>query len=197
MEPEILALKYDKIAQLWQDEHFSSQYGIKQFEKVLSFVKNRKKALDVGCGVGGRFIHILEEEGFSITGVDVSKEMVSLASKNHINQTFLHEDICIWHTKEKFDFIFAWDSIFHLPYDKQKGVISKLANMLNKDGVLFYTFGNENGEHTDTWLNDTFYYSSIGINENIQVLIENKLSILHIELDQYPLKHVFVAAAKI
>jgi len=53
------------------------------------------------------------------------------------------------------------------------------------------------GEHTDQWHNDTFYYSSIGINDNIQVLMDNGLSIMHLELDQYPLKHVYVIAKKL
>lgn len=78
----------------------------------------------------------------------------------------------------------------------QKPVISKLCRFLAKGGILLYTFGNTQGEHTDHWHNDTFYYSSIGINENMQLLINNGLSILHLELDQYPENHVYIIATK-
>lgn len=196
MDPSLLGTKYDKIAKWWHDQHVDSSYGVRQFERAIAFSSSGVKALDVGCGAGGRFIRILQHKGYTFTGLDVSKEMVKLASANHPEHKFVQQDICTWETEEKFDFIFAWDSIFHLPLAMQKPVVTKLCNLLAKGGILIYTFGNAEGEHTDQWRNDTFYYSSIGINENIQILINNGLSILHLELDQYPEKHVYTIATK-
>lgn len=196
MEPTQLGKKYDKIAQWWRERHEQSSYGVSQFERAVGFTSGGKKALDIGCGTGGRFIRILENRGFSVTGLDVSKKMVMLASENHPEHKFIHQDICSWETDENFDFIVAWDSIFHLPLVMQKPVVTKLCRLLAKNGVLIYTFGNAQGEHTDHWRNDTFYYSSIGINENVKALISNGLSILHLELDQYPEKHVYTIATK-
>lgn len=197
MDPLILGSKYDKIAQWWQDQHIQSSYGVSQFQRAIQFTKPGGKALDVGCGAGGRFIRILQENKFSITGLDVSKEMIRLAKENHPENTFLHQDICTWETESRFDFIFAWDSIFHLPLAQQKPVITKLCQLLTRNGVLMYTFGNDTGEHTDQWHNDTFYYSSIGINGNVQLLLENGQSILHLEVDQYPQLHVYTIATKL
>ncbi|ALS98245.1 class I SAM-dependent DNA methyltransferase [Lacimicrobium alkaliphilum] len=196
MEPAITGQKYDKIAQWWHDQHVGSLYGVSQLERALGFTSNRNKALDVGCGAGGRFIRVLQDYGFSITGLDVSKEMVKLAAENHPGHTFHHQDICIWDTTEIFDFIVAWDSIFHLPLAMQKPVLTKLCQMLTQSGVLMYTFGNDEGDHTDRWHNDTFYYSSVGINENMQLLMQNGLSVVHLELDQYPEKHVYAIAIR-
>lgn len=78
----------------------------------------------------------------------------------------------------------------------QKPVVSKLCQLLAERGILIYTFGNAIGEHTDQWRDDTFYYSSIGINENVEIHLNNGLSILHLELDQYPEKHVYTIATK-
>jgi trans-aconitate methyltransferase len=122
--------------------------------------------------------------------------MIKLASANHPEHKFLHQDICTWETQEKFEFVVAWDSIFHLPYSMQKPVVSRLCQLFAKGGILIYNIGNAQGEHTDQWHNDTFYYSSIGINENMQILIEEGLSVLHLELDQYPEKHVYTIATK-
>lgn len=72
-----------------------------------------------------------------------------------------------------------------------KPVISKLCQLLTKGGILIYTCGNARGEHTAEWRNDSFYYSSIGINENMQLLINNGLTILHLELDQYPERNMY------
>ncbi|WP_240222975.1 class I SAM-dependent DNA methyltransferase [Rheinheimera hassiensis] len=196
MEPSLLGAKYDKIAKWWNDQHIDSSYGVQQLERAIAFSDSGGKALDVGCGAGGRFIRILQQQGYIVTGVDVSKEMVKLASANHPEHTFVQQDICIWETEAQFDFIIAWDSIFHLPLAMQQPVITKLCKLLAKGGILIYTFGNAEGEHTDQWRNDTFYYSSIGINGNIQVLANNGLSLLHLELDQYPQKHVYMIATK-
>ena len=196
MKPSVLGTKYDKIAQWWHDLHIDSSYGIDQFERAIKYGVHGGKALDVGCGAGGRFIRILDDRDFSVTGLDVSKEMIRLACSNHPEHEFLHQDICSWETEEKFDFIVAWDSIFHLPLDMQKPVLSKLCKLLAKGGILIYTFGNAEGEHTDQWHKDTFYYSSLGINENISLLLKSGMSILHIELDQYPERHVYAIATK-
>ncbi|MDC8831022.1 class I SAM-dependent methyltransferase [Alteromonas gilva] len=196
MEPSELGSKYDKIAQWWHEQHFESCYGVRQFEQAVALSAKAGKALDVGCGAGGRFVRILEQHGFTITGVDVSKNMVELAGKNHPEHKFIHHDICTWQTEERFDFIVAWDSIFHLPLTRQKTVVSKLCQLLTKGGILIYTFGNAQGEHRDHWCGDTFYYSSIGINNNLQLLIDNGLSVLHLELDQYPQTHVYTVACK-
>jgi len=196
MDPSVTGIKYDKIAQWWHNQHDESSYGVSQLERAIGFTSDGGKALDVGCGAGGRFIRILQTLNFSITGLDVSEKMIQLAGTNHPEHKFFHQDICSWETDEKFDFIVAWDSIFHLPYAMQKPVVSKLCRLLAKGGVLLYSFGNSKGEHTDQWHNDSFYYSSIGINENMQLLINNGLSILHLELDQYPEKHVYSIATK-
>ena len=76
MKPQILGDKYDKIAQWWHDRHDVSIYGIKQFETALQFCDRRNNALDIGCGAGGRFVRKLQEQGFKVTGIDVSKEML-------------------------------------------------------------------------------------------------------------------------
>ena len=59
---------------------------------------------------------------------------------------------------------------------------------------LFTLFGNDEGEHTDTWKGDLFHYSSLGINNNLELLIDHDLKVLHLELDQFPEQHAFVIA---
>ena len=107
MNPKELGKKYDKIAQWWHEKHHDSLYGLKQLELALKFVSGGRSALDVGCGAGGRIIRKLEDQGFVITGVDVSGEMITLAIQNHPNGTFYVKDICTWETEIKFNLIIA------------------------------------------------------------------------------------------
>lgn len=196
MKPTTLGKQYDKIAVWWHEQHKDSDYGVSQVEKALSFRPGGGRALDVGCGSGGRIVRALQQKDYRITGLDVSSDMIKLASSHHPDERFMHEDICVWDTTDRYDLIVAWDSIFHLPYHKQEPVLTKLCRILGDGGVFVYSFGNVNGEHTDEWHGDTYYYSSIGINENVRLLIENGLTVLHLEMDQYPEKHVYVIAKK-
>lgn len=197
MEPLTTGAKYDKIAGWWNQQHLDSQYGVSQVERALRFCENGALALDVGCGSGGRFVRLMKDKGLGITGLDVSAEMVKLAQANHPDDHFVVADICTWSSKQTFDFILAWDSIFHLPLNEQKPVVAKLCRLLSPGGVLLYTFGDAQGEHTDTWLGDTFHYSSIGISANLAVLAENGITCRHLELDQWPQKHVVLVGQRV
>ncbi|OIO55046.1 MAG: class I SAM-dependent methyltransferase [Alphaproteobacteria bacterium CG_4_10_14_0_2_um_filter_63_37] len=196
MDPTVLGTKYDKIADWWRDRHDGSDYGLAQIEQALGFAPTGGKALDVGCGAGGRVIRLLQDRGFAVTGVDVSRAMVDLARAAHPEHRFFHHDIATWQNDEPFDLIVAWDSLFHLPLALHPRVLTQLCDWLRPQGVLIYTFGNASGEHTDRWHDDTFYYSSIGIRQNLELLWGRGLEVLHLELDQHPLNHVYAIAAK-
>lgn len=188
--------KYDKIAEWWHVYHQNSDYGLSQLERAISYCKSNVSALDVGCGSGGRIINKLESKGFAVTGIDASKQMIKIAKTCHAEAQFVLADICTWNTTLRYDLVVAWDSIFHLPLTMHASVVAKLCSMLNKDGILLYTLGDEYGEHESDWHNDQFYYSSIGINGNLKILIENNCECRHLELDQYPEKHVCIIAQK-
>ena len=196
MEPLALGKKYDKIAKWWHDRHFESEYGINQCKRALGFSSKTGVALDVGCGAGGRFVRILQENRFSVVGIDVSEEMIKLARVNHPDEQFYVQDICTWETDQRFELIVAWDSIFHLPLSMQKPVVTKLCNLLSDGGTLIYTFGDAIGEHEDRWHDDTFHYSSIGISGNLRILENNDVTCKHLELDQWPENHVYVIGVK-
>jgi SAM-dependent methyltransferase len=197
MDPTETGKKYDKIAQWWHDYHFDSDYGLAQIKRAISYCKGGGAALDVGCGSGGRIIKELISAGFNnITGIDVSERMIELAKTKHPDVDFQVQDICNWQTDQTYDFIVAWDSIFHVPLQMQAPVVTKLCNMLNQQGILIYTFGDASGEHLSTWHNDEFYYSTIGIDGNLKVIIENNCQCRHLELDQFPESHTYVIVQK-
>ncbi len=57
-------------------------------KRAIQYCKNHHKALDVGCGSGGRIINKLLEIGFKVKGIDVSEKMLELAKANHPNVEF-------------------------------------------------------------------------------------------------------------
>lgn len=196
MRPQLLGEKYNKIAEWWNEQHQHSDYGISQVERAIKFCTHKGSTLDVGCGSGGRIIRTLTANGFKVTGLDVSSKMIDLARTNHPQVEFHQADIVQWQPASAYDLIIAWDSIFHLPIDAQAPVVTKLCSALQPGGILIYTFGDDYGEHQSHWHDDTFHYSTIGINENLRLLMENQCQLRHLELDQYPEKHVVVIAER-
>ena len=199
MDPAKIGKAYDQITHLWQRDGFNRQNGIEQHQRALVFVKNKYHALDVGCGCTGRFIDLLLEQNFNVEGVDISDQMIKLAKQRHPNITFYHQDICQWQPPKKYDFITAWDSIWHIPLEQQQQVISKLVNSLTPNGILIFSFGgtDEPGEHSNNAMGPEVYYSSLGVNGFLALLIELGCLVKHLEYDQYPELHSYLIVEKI
>lgn len=198
MKPQDIGKAYDKITDLWEREGFNRNNGIEQHKRALKFVKNKGKALDVGCGSTGRLIDLFQSEGFSAEGVDISEKMLNLAKKRHTEVVFHHKDICEWVIQDKYDFISAWDSIWHIPLQQQALVFQKLVSCLNKDGVLIFSFGgtDEQGDHKDSSMGPEVYYSTLGINGFINLLVNLGCVCRHLEYDQYPELHTYLIVQK-
>lgn len=118
MIPRKTGAHYDQIAGRWQAET-NSAYGVAQLERAIGFSKIRGPALDVGCGSTGRFLRVLEKSGFQPEGLDVSEEMIFLASERTPSAIFYPADISGWALPKSYAFISAWDSTFHLPLSLQ------------------------------------------------------------------------------
>src|SRR4051812_26940731 len=115
MNPSEIATSYDTIAHQWLEPHLDTN-GIRQHEHALAFRPDGGgTALDVGCGCNGRFIRLLTRRGYEVEGLDISPRMTALARERHPNANFPQADICEWLPTRHYDFITAWDSIWHVP----------------------------------------------------------------------------------
>ncbi|HEV8367660.1 MAG TPA: class I SAM-dependent methyltransferase [Pyrinomonadaceae bacterium] len=142
MTPAEIARSYDELAEQWNSDGFSRDNGIKQHELAIAFAKNRRCALDVGCGSSGRIVDLLQSHGFEVEGLDVSQRMIELAKRRHPAVTFHQADICEWELPKKYDLISAWDSIWHVPLPQQERVLKKLLNGLSSGGICIFTPNN-------------------------------------------------------
>lgn len=198
MQPEQTGRAYDQITHLWQHDRFDRSNGIAQHQRALAFAKKRGKALDIGCGCTGRIPELLQSAGFTPEGVDVSAQMIALARQRQPELSFHQQDICRWKIPEKYDFISAWDSIWHVPLSQQATVLHKLIASLNSGGVLIFSCGGtENAdEHYNTAMGPEVYYATLGINGFTELLLNADCSIRHLEFDQYPELHAYFIVQK-
>lgn len=198
MKPHQVADSYDQIAEVWNSDKFNRENGIKQHERAIAFVKNKAKALDIGCGASGRIIDLLISYGFDAQGLDLSEKMLEFARKRHPNNTFYHADICEWQFPQQYDFISAWDSIWHLPLNQQQPVLNKLINALTPGGVLIFTTGamDTASEKNDAAMGPPMYYSVLGIPETLRLIDKAGAVCRHLEYDQYPELHLYLIVQK-
>lgn len=199
MEPEDVGRSYDTIAERWSDDRFPLENGMVQHRRALAFVERRGPALDVGCGSSGRILALLLESGFDPEAVDVSQRMIELARQRHPDVTFHHADICEWTPPGSYEFISAWDSIWHVPLAAHERVLNKLLHALNAGGVCIFTMGglDEPSEKRDAVMGPSMYYSTLGIPKTLEILTHSDCVCRHLEYDQYPEPHLYVIAQKL
>lgn len=199
MNPLDIARAYDQIADIWNSASFNRNNGIPQHERALAFLENRRRALDVGCGCSGRFIDLLLSHGFETEGLDASARMIELATARHPDITFHHADFRHWTPPHRYDFITAWDSLWHVPLAENETVLRKLLAALAPGGVCIFTTGGLHApeEKTDATMGPEVTYSTLGIPRTLQVVAECDCLCRHLEYDQYPELHLYLIAQKV
>jgi SAM-dependent methyltransferase len=199
MTPEQIACSYDQIAQHWDCPEFDCDNGIRQHERALSFLSGRGRALDIGCGSSGRIIGFLLNRGFEVEGLDLSSEMLRRARRHHPDILYHHADICTWEFPKSYDFISAWDSIWHVPLNQQLSVLRKICDGLASGGVLVFTTGGveKADEVTTPCFGQPLYHAAPGIPALIRTLEEAGCSCRHLEYDQNPEIHVYIIAQRV
>ncbi|NOH78639.1 class I SAM-dependent methyltransferase [Vibrio sp. RE86] len=198
MNPSDIGKAYDQITHIWQRDEFNMNNGIDAHKRALKFVSHKGQALEIGCGCTCRFIDLLSEEGFQVSGLDVSSEMLKLAKEKRPDIDFIQADICEHTLDSQYDFITAWDSIWHIPLAKQRPVITKIVDSLNSGGIFIFSFGgtDSEGDHKDDFMGPEVYYSSLGTQGFLSLFIELGCKIRHLEFDQHPELHTYLIVEK-
>lgn len=196
MIPEQIAASYNQIAEYWDRPEFDRTNGIAQHEKALKFRSRVGSALDIGCGSSGRIIELLSKHGFEVEGLDFSQEMLRRAQRHHPDVRFHLADIRSWVFPKNFDFISAWDSIWHVPLQEQLSVLRKICGGLAQEGVLIFTTGGVEKPEEVTVSNFGYplYHAAPGVSAVLRTIEESGCLCRHVEYDQE--KHVYVIAQR-
>jgi SAM-dependent methyltransferase len=156
------ASSYDCIAQEWMElqhpiQHEDSNFLVKCIQPNIE----NALVLDFGCGTGHPYLRTLIDQGAQVFGVDQSKEMIRRAKKRFPEANFYIDCMLKFHTIHKFDFVIAWDSIFHIPRGLHPALFNRIREMLNVDGKFIATFGgSDTPPFTRLMMNHMFFFDS-------------------------------------
>lgn len=198
MTPQEIAASYDAIAGRWASDAFPRENGMALHRKAVKLCTGRGRALDAGCGCNGRFIDLLLENGFEPMGVDISERMMALARERHPELEFVQADLCVWEPTGAFDFITAWDSIWHIPLSEHESLLKRLMGALRPGGVFIFSMGGleEPGETFDSAMGVPMMHSTPGIPLMRRWVEEAGCTVRHQEFDQDPELHLVVIVQK-
>ncbi len=136
---------YDEVAQEYAHQASTRSPGM-QRKLFASLLTKGGKILDLGCG-SGRDSLFFHEQGFQVTGVDLSKKLLAIANKNAPDIQFVHEDIRHMSFPESsFDGIWSCASIVHIKHSEQQALFHSLYRILKPGGLLYIHAKNGEGE---------------------------------------------------
>ena len=114
-----------------------SQYLIMKLKAFpLSF------GLDVGCG-GGWFTRAFQRQGYQMTGMDVSAQMLDFAQskalKTGIRSEYILGDITAKKPPKRFDFVTAInDCVNYIPKNKLDNAFKNVSSCLKNGGIFLF-----------------------------------------------------------
>lgn len=178
---------YDKMANVYFEKYpiFDPQHK-KLLDFVIPKLGTTAKILDLGCGPGIPYTKHLSER-FDTTAVDFSESQINLAKKNAPNAKYILSDISnLKLKKESFDLITAFYSLIHIPIKEQPKILKEVFGFLKRGGYFLSTVGYTKwvGKE-ENWLNsgETMYWSHLGKEENLEMLIKAGFKIVRKEIE--------------
>jgi len=142
--------KYDAWAwiynQYWGLEYCQS--NLPPFEKLLQKydISSQGNILDLCCGTGHMAQHLIEQ-GYQVTGIDISEAMLKYARENAPNAQFLCDDVRSFDLPSTFDAVISPSgSLNHMmSIEELKQVFIKAYNSLVDNGIFLFGLNLEDG----------------------------------------------------
>jgi ubiquinone/menaquinone biosynthesis C-methylase UbiE len=150
---------YDKISESFLN--FRHQFDNSQELKIFAkFLPENGKVLDVGCGVGIPVAGFFVENGFELTGIDISEGMLKQARINIPEAQFFQYNMSDLDFPDNyFDGLVSIYAMFHVPKQKHGAIIKNFHRMLKKEGCMMLVFNPRENEGVDDFLGTDMYWS--------------------------------------
>lgn len=129
---------FNKKASSW-DKHNIPKEEILDLIFNKGFLIENCSILDVGCGTGILFNYFIKYNAKSITGIDISKNMIDIAKLKYPNIKLICDNILFFDDENKYDVVVLYNTLPHI-YDLDL-LFTNIKKLLIKDGKLIIAFG--------------------------------------------------------
>jgi ubiquinone/menaquinone biosynthesis C-methylase UbiE len=153
---DIVREGYDRIASQY-DEYRGPFDNDAELQELMNIVRPGGHILDAGCG-SGVVTRVLVDNGFQVTGIDISQKMIDLA-KQRVPEAALElgDMAALEFEDDSFDGIVSTYAVFHIPRTKHSSLFLDFHSILKKGGALLFSIGSKETDGTDgVWEWDEF-----------------------------------------
>jgi SAM-dependent methyltransferase len=168
---------YNQISRDYQEDYFENPLLTAAFDGWLAQLAPGGHVLDAGCGHGNPVIARLLNQGFQVTGSDISPEMLARAAQQFPQASFMQQSTTQITQQPTFDGICSFNSLLYLdPIDLLNSIYC-LHQALKLGGRLFlYAFDSGpdwRGEPFSYRLGQWMWSSHYGMEEAANLLEEH------------------------
>jgi cyclopropane fatty-acyl-phospholipid synthase-like methyltransferase len=134
---------YDAVAESWGRARRSAAPDPREhewLERFFSFLPDKARVLDLGCGSGAPILTKLLDRGYRVTGVDLSHGQLVEAHQRCRAANLLRGDMAeVEFASASFDGVIAYDAIWHVPRAEHPQVFNGIGRWLVPGGVALLT----------------------------------------------------------
>ena len=152
---------YRRHAREWahdRDNQLLEAAWLDRFRNLLPVGAN---ILDVGCGSGEPIARYFIGNGYAVTGVDSSPEMIALCHAQLPDGEWCVSDMRALCLGRVFSGILAWDSFFHLCHEDQRRMFPIFREHSAPRAALMFTSGTEHGIAIGSYKGESLYHASL------------------------------------
>lgn len=188
---DYLPIIYKRYAKAWRKLRAEAPFIEKAWlDRFLSMIPKAESAaereiLDLGSGDGYPIAHYLIEEGYSVTGVDITKAFIKAAQKNFkgMRAEWVLADMRDMTFDKTFSGIIAWDSYFHLPPNDQVALFKKFERYCAPGAPLLITTGADAGEAIGEFNGHDLYHASLSPDHYRQLFIDHGFGLIQYQIE--------------
>ena len=137
---------WDNIAETYDDRQILPISD--RFKEFIRSLPTNGCILDLGCGTGIPYARFMVDNGFKVTGIDISEDMVRVASRNVPEAHFLQMSMTDISFKDEFDGAISSFSMLLLSPEMFIETAKRI-QMALRTGGLFYLSLNEPSNSND------------------------------------------------
>ncbi|HEX9422485.1 MAG TPA: class I SAM-dependent methyltransferase [Pyrinomonadaceae bacterium] len=151
---------YDRVAQQYATEYFDElrrkPFDCQLLDEFAKSVTGAGDVCEVGCGPG-QVARYLKDRGVNMRGVDLSLEMVRVATRLNPDIPFQQGDMLSLNVADdSLAAVVLFYSIIHIKGEDVSRVLQEIKRVLTPGGRLFLAFHGGEGElHRDEWYGET------------------------------------------
>ena len=179
---------YNQNAKAYADKFMCHEPYTKQAKAFAELLRSGDSVLDIGCGPGNVAKQLLSAKSLQITGIDLSDEMVKLASANVPSGRFYCQDIRqAEYVTGSFDAVVLSFSIVHLKDAQADELLRKAISWTKKNGYLFVSFmaGKVAGFEQTSFSRQPIFFNYFDHGRIAKLLSEHGMEIIHSEQQDY------------